>query len=127
MIAYVPGEVILGTDYVVTRRLGSGGQGEVYAVWNKVLKARFVIKLLNPELVGHDAERMFQKEAQLMTQLRHRNIVRVVNAGWTHEVTRRPYYIMDEEVGALPLSELAWCSSRRRSPSVRLSPSCGDN
>lgn len=30
MIAYVPGEVILGTDYVVTRRLGSGGQGEVY-------------------------------------------------------------------------------------------------
>ncbi len=74
MIAYVPGEVILGTDYVVTRRLGSGGQGEVYAVRNKVLKARFVIKLLNPELVGHDAERMFQKEAQLMTQLRHRNM-----------------------------------------------------
>ncbi len=29
-----------------------------------------------------------------------------MNAGWTHEATRRPYYIMDEEVGALPLSEL---------------------
>lgn len=112
MIAYVPGEV---------------GQGEVYAVWNKVLKARFVIKLLNPELVGPRRGANVPEGSAAHDAAPPRNIVRVVNAGWTHEVTRRPFYIMDEEVGALPLSELAWCSSRRRSPSVRLSPSCGDN
>ena len=41
-----------------------------------------------------------------MTQLRHRNIVRVVNAGLTREDIPRPYYVMDEEPGALTLSEL---------------------
>ena len=106
MISYAPGDLIPGPDVIMTRRLGAGGQGEVILAWNEALKSRVVLKLLNPELVGHDAERMFQKEARLMTQLRHRNIVRVVHAGWTREEIRRPYYIMDEEPGAIPLSEL---------------------
>lgn len=106
-VVYTPGDVIAGLDNaVVTRRLGAGAQGEVYALWNMALKARFVVKLLNAELVGHEAERMFQKEAQLMIRLRHPNIVRVVDAGWTKEAVRRPYYITDEEVGAVPLAEL---------------------
>jgi len=106
MIRYAPGDEIPGPDVVVARSLGSGGQGEVYLSWNTMLRHSVVIKLLNPELVGRDAQRMFEKEARLMTRLRHRNIVRVVTAGWTREELPRPYYIMDEEPGAVTLAEL---------------------
>lgn len=105
-VLYEPGDIIPGPDLHVVKRLGSGGQGEVYLAWSDYSQARCVIKLLNSELVGREAENLFRKEVRLMVQLVHPHIVRVLDGKWTREEVPRPYYTMHEEPGAVPLVEL---------------------
>jgi len=68
----------LGGKYVLTRRIGSGGMGEVWAAQNEMTSAEVALKLLKPSL-EHNAENMarFRHEANVGAQLDHRNIARV--------------------------------------------------
>ena len=75
---YEQGEKIPGTNLVAIRKLGTGGQGEVYRVWDSVGHTVYVMKILSAELVGQEAERLFLKEVRLMLKLSHVHIVEVV-------------------------------------------------
>jgi formylglycine-generating enzyme required for sulfatase activity/tRNA A-37 threonylcarbamoyl transferase component Bud32 len=69
-------------QYRVIRVLGAGGMGEVYEVEHKVLRRRYAIKLL-PEALdwkGVSIER-FEREAQVMANLDHPNILKVDEFG----------------------------------------------
>jgi len=72
---------ILG-QYRVVRALGRGGMGEVYEVEHGVLRRRYALKLLPAEFARSTAglER-FRREAQVMVNLEHPNIVRVDDFG----------------------------------------------
>ncbi|MCP2287516.1 serine/threonine-protein kinase [Nocardia amikacinitolerans] len=79
-----PGDVFAG--YAIERLLGQGGMGAVYLAAHPRLPRRTALKLLNRELFS-DAEirARFEREADLVAQLDHPNIVTVYDRGIENE------------------------------------------
>src|SRR5690606_10891336 len=74
------GEVFAG--YTIDRQLGRGGMGEVYLARHPRLPRRIALKLLNEELFSDKELRArFEREADLVAQLDHPNIVTVYDRG----------------------------------------------
>ncbi|MEV6278286.1 protein kinase [Nocardia sp. NPDC051832] len=74
------GEVFAG--YVVKRVLGQGGMGTVYLAQHPRLPRLTALKLLDRELYSDDEIRQrFEREADLVAQLDHPNIVTVYDRG----------------------------------------------
>ncbi len=94
---YEPGQRIEGSVYRVVRHLATGGMGSVYDVEDVSVGKRYVLKTLNPELVGReDLARRMDAEARILVTLQHPNIVEVVTAGTTQDQWRLPYYVMEK-------------------------------
>ncbi|WP_156095121.1 serine/threonine-protein kinase, partial [Nocardia lijiangensis] len=74
------GEIFAG--YVVKRVLGQGGMGTVYLAQHPRLPRLTALKLLDRELYGdHEIRGRFEREADLVAQLDHPNIVTVYDRG----------------------------------------------
>ncbi len=77
--------------YRILRRVGRGGMGEVWEAEDSKLKRRVALKVLTPELAGHeDRLQRFQREAEAVAALNHPNIVTihsVEEAGGMHFLT----------------------------------------
>ncbi len=74
---------VLG-QYRIIRALGRGGMGEVYEVEHQVLRRRYALKLLPADFAGQSgALARFEREAQVMANLEHQNIIRVDEFGET--------------------------------------------
>ncbi|MEV6770264.1 ABC transporter substrate-binding protein [Nocardia sp. NPDC051030] len=68
--------------YLIERRLGGGGMGEVYLARHPRLPRLVAIKLLMRELVSDEQTRgRFEREAELVARLDHPNIVTVHDRG----------------------------------------------
>src|SRR5512142_756806 len=69
---------ILDGRYRITRKLGEGGMGEVYAAEHVHIEKRFAIKLLRPEIVSNaEAVQRFRQEARSASSLGHDNIIEI--------------------------------------------------
>ncbi len=70
-------------DCLIERLLGQGGMGAVYQGMHMTLRVPVAVKFLVPVGGGTTVDRVsvqrFMREAQVMAQLRHPNIVRVLN------------------------------------------------
>lgn len=82
-------------DCTVERLLGKGGIGFVYLVHGSDGK-RYALKMLRTDLTGTSPEykQRFAQEANLMMTMRHRNLVRVYDAG--EDAERGLCYILME-------------------------------
>ncbi|HXG20109.1 MAG TPA: protein kinase [Methylomirabilota bacterium] len=73
---------VYSNKYEELEQLGQGGQGVVYKVRHVEHKTILALKVIpsqlleNPELAAR-----FEREVQIMTRLRHRNIVEVLGSG----------------------------------------------
>ncbi|MBX7081699.1 MAG: protein kinase [Nannocystaceae bacterium] len=68
--------------YRVTRRLGAGAMGLVYAARDDALDREVAIKLLQSQLAGSEASRQrLVREAQAMARLNHPNVAHVYEVG----------------------------------------------
>ena len=75
-----PGEAIAG--WVIERRLGGGGMGEVFLARHPRLPRLDAIKVLNPQLGADDAfRRRFFRESELVCALVHPHVVTVYDRG----------------------------------------------
>src|SRR5262245_56213420 len=75
------GEVLDGR-YKITRKLGEGGMGEVYAAEHVHIEKRFAVKLLRPEIVSNaEAVQRFRQEARSASSIGHRNIIAIEDFG----------------------------------------------
>ena len=71
-------------QYRIVRLLGRGGMGEVYEAEHSTLLRRYALKLLPPDFAARPgALARFRREAQVMANLEHANIVRVDEFGET--------------------------------------------
>lgn len=88
--------------------------GLVFAATHKIIKQKYAIKILAPELLNEQNWLRFQREAQALAKLNHPTIVRVYNLGIDRE--RCPYCVMEfidgtsledllKRDGALPVQE----------------------
>src|ERR1043165_6276817 len=85
---------VLGGSYIIGRRIGRGAMGEVYEAQHARLPGQFAVKLLLPELQGNqDAFARFCREAEIMSQLRHPNIVQIFDFNVAPDA--RPYFVME--------------------------------
>ena len=77
--------------YVMLSQLGEGGMGEVFLVFDQDLRRHVALKSVRD---GVDERQLwrFLKEAQVLAQLGHPNIVTVYEMGVTKE--KLPYYTM---------------------------------
>ncbi|MGA3203180.1 MAG: protein kinase [Bryobacteraceae bacterium] len=95
--------------YRVERELGRGGMGVVYLASraDQQYRKQVAIKLLRP---GHDGDqvfRRFQNERQILANLEHPNICRLLDGGVTTD--GEPYIVMEHVRNARPIDE--YCSS----------------
>ncbi len=89
---------IIGTKigpYRIQRELGRGGMGAVYLAEREddVLQMRVGVKLLHKHLVTPQVEARFQRERQLLADLKHPHIAVLHDAGKTSSGI--PYFIME--------------------------------
>jgi tetratricopeptide (TPR) repeat protein len=109
--------------YVVTRLLGSGGMGVVYACWDPQLARQVAVKLLRPN-ASVSAEQLrarLMHEAQAMARLSHANVVHVHEVGSAGEQV----FVVMELVDGITLSEWLRRHPRRWRTIVRMFVAAG--
>lgn len=80
-------------EYRITRRLGEGGMGVVYAAIQPVIQKPVAIKILQNEAGQAGEEERLKAEARAANAVRHRGIVDVFAFGKMPD--GRPYIVMD--------------------------------
>jgi len=111
IMAYVAARVVysLGTEvsrarelgsYRLVERLGQGGMGEVWRAKHRLLARPAAIKLIRPSLtaeglpgVSEDAQRRFEREAQVIARLRSPHTVELFDFGIAEDGSF--YYVME--------------------------------
>lgn len=77
------GKTVLGNRYQIVKTLGKGGMGAVYLAEDQRLPTKWAVKAmmrdsLSPKEVA-EATELFRTEARLLSELRHRNLPRIVD------------------------------------------------
>jgi serine/threonine protein kinase len=90
--------------YVIRRRLGTGGMGEVYLAEHRHIDRKAAIKVLLPELsLKEDVVARFFTEARAASRIRHPGIVEILDCD-VDRTTGRTYIVMEylegESLGA---------------------------
>ena len=82
---------ILHDTYRIDAELGRGGMGRVYAATHTRLPRRFAVKIVK-ETTDAQALKRFRREAEICSQIGHRNIVQVFDF---NEHDGQPYIVME--------------------------------
>ncbi len=103
--------------YQIIREIGRGGLGAVYlaARADDEYRKEVAIKLVRRGLDTEDILRRFRNERQILAQLDHPNIARLIDGGTTDDGL--PYFVM-EYVNGQPIT--AYCETHSRNPTERL-------
>ncbi|MBJ6761456.1 serine/threonine protein kinase [Myxococcaceae bacterium JPH2] len=104
----------LAGEYVLKVLLASGGHGSVYEAEHRILGRRAAVKVMHPHLADQgEMLQRFVREARVVNQIRHPNIVDVYDFGLMPDGS--PYFVMEllagrtlsqvvQERGRLPAS-----------------------
>lgn len=85
---------VLKDTYTVLDLIGRGGMGEVYEVRHTRLAGRYALKLLPPVFAHeHVSVTRFRREADILSALRHPNIVQVID--FDHTPAGQPFLVME--------------------------------
>jgi serine/threonine-protein kinase len=85
-------------QYQLERKMGEGAMGVVYQATHGMLKRPTAVKLLRPELGGHEVHELFRREVQQTARLTHPHTIRVYDYGRTPDGLF--YYAMEFLDGA---------------------------
>ncbi len=104
-------------SYRVIREIGRGGLGAVYlaARADEQFQKQVAIKVVKRGLDTDDILRRFRAERQILAQLEHPNIARLIDAGSTDDGL--PYFVMEYVEGE---SITSYCDAHQLSTTERL-------
>jgi serine/threonine protein kinase len=106
--------VLIADRYELSRKLGKGAHGIVYAALDRKTGEQVAIKVLGSQWQDPDLRHRFENEAKQTIKLQHPHIVRVSDFG---EHKNRPYLVMELLSGDV-VSELLKREQRLLSPMV---------
>ncbi len=103
--------------YTILREIGRGGMGVVYLAdrADGEYRKRVAIKLITGARREPNLEQRFRRERQILAQLEHPNIARLLDGGATE--SGQPYFVM-EYIEGPPL--IAWCDDHHLDVDARL-------
>jgi serine/threonine protein kinase len=109
---------VIASQFQVERKLGQGGMGAVYLAEQLEMGRKVVLKVMHPSLLGSAAgpviEERFKREARMVAQLNHPNVVQVYVFGRTDD---QQLYMAMEYIEGRTLRELLL--DRQRLPEAR--------
>lgn len=89
----------LADKFRITKKLGTGGMGEVYLAWHELMQTWVAIKFLKASFVGDErAVKRFQQEAIAAKRLHHENVITLHDFGLVPN-SHQPYMVMEYLVG----------------------------
>ena len=107
---------VVGDTYRVGKCIGQGAMGAVFEAVHLRLAGRYAIKVLQSDIAAHpEVLSRFQREATIMSQLRHPNIVSVLDFNVTPD--GRPFLAM-EMLDGIELTEAIRRSAPMSLPQV---------
>ncbi|HEY0714308.1 MAG TPA: serine/threonine-protein kinase, partial [Polyangia bacterium] len=85
----------LADTYTIKRFIGHGGMGEVYEAGHARLSGRYAVKVIRREVIELDpvTVQRFRREAEIMSSLRHPNIVQIIDFNETADGS--PFIVME--------------------------------
>ena len=103
--------------YQLTREIGRGGMGVVYEAVraDDQYRQKVAVKLLWPALNNSEVARRFRRERQILANLNHSNIARLLDGGTSEEGW--PFFVMEFITGE-PITE--YCHRHKLSIAERL-------
>jgi serine/threonine protein kinase len=107
---------IIDSKYKILALIGQGGMGAIYKVHHVLLLKDMALKTFRSHRLSSDSWQRFQREAQAIAKLKHKNIVDVFDFGMTEKGL--PYYTMELIPGKSVAEVLA--ISGRLAPSTAL-------
>jgi tetratricopeptide (TPR) repeat protein len=106
------GDALVGRQvgpYLIEAPIGHGGMGSVYrALRMGDYRQRVALKVIRPGLGSDEMLRRFRTERQVLAELAHPHIARLLDGGSTDD--GRPYFVM-EYIDGLPLDR--YCAGRQ--------------
>src|SRR5688572_23456171 len=107
--------------YKILREIGRGGMGAVYLAErdDEHYRQQVAVKLIKPGLGGDSIRRRFQNEMQILAELNHANIARLLDGGTTNDGV--PYLVMEYVEGS-PINQ--YCVDQQLSTEQRLNLFC---
>jgi eukaryotic-like serine/threonine-protein kinase len=110
-----PERRLVGGRYRLTGKIGEGGMGAVYKGFDQVIGRQVAVKMLGDGTTKQEeVVARFQREAQVVGQLRHRNVVEVFDFGVENGI---PFMVME----LLDGKDLATLLDKRGSISIERS------
>jgi eukaryotic-like serine/threonine-protein kinase len=106
--------------YRILRELGHGGMGAVYLAErdDEHYHQQVAIKLIKPGLGGEVIRKRFRNEMQILAELSHPNIARLLDGGETGETGEGVPYLVMEYVEGRPID--VFCNEKQLSIDDRL-------
>jgi len=84
----------LQDKYLLNGILGEGGMGVVFEAENVLIRRKVAVKILNPDLKSdEEVVERFHREAQAAAYIGHKNIVDILDLGFTDDHT--PFIVME--------------------------------
>ncbi len=79
------GDKMVVGSYILLRKIGEGGMGQVYLARHQMLKRPTAVKLVRPDKTDPGIIKRFEREVQLSSRLKHPNTVEIYDYGKTPE------------------------------------------
>ncbi len=86
-------DLYLAERYELVNKIGSGGGGEVYAVYDKNLQKKLALKIFSPDESASPDDNAFFNEFFLVLKLASSNLVKVYDYGYNEN--NFPFYTME--------------------------------
>lgn len=100
-------DTVIDNKYQIIGLLGVGGMGAVYHARHMLLNKEMALKTFRSESLTQEEFLRFQREAQAIAKLNHKNIVQVFDFGLSED--GMPYYTMEFLSGQSLLERLEEC------------------